>query len=184
MVFSLRVRNFDKFSVSFVNAMTLVKNILNVFAFSQLSIAVLSTSFRSKMARKYFSLLDEKVCVCVCVCFCVCTSIQREGFICLDHLDYRGIYQRCCDGDVYSLCQVPSSLLQNEVSNLSNQPLHPVHTMKAGKVTTYPVCLAQTMVPSANIIRHRLGSALHRKPFYLWRLHSREGSQSNQEKLK
>ena len=37
--------------------------------------------------------------------------------------------------------------------------------------------------PSFTIIRRRLRSALHREPICLWRLHSREGSQSNYERL-
>ena len=55
------------------------------------------------------------VCVCVCVCGCVCvcvfTSIQCEGFFCLDQLEYHETGQRCHGEDVNFLCQVPSLLL-------------------------------------------------------------------------
>ena len=43
---------------------------------------------------------EKLVCVCVYVCVCVCTSIHREGFICLDQLEYQGTDQRCCVEDV------------------------------------------------------------------------------------
>ena len=47
------------------------------------------------------------------------------------------------------------------------------------------VCVSLSNIrPSFIIIRHRLWSALHRKPICLWRLYSQEGSQSNYEKLK
>ena len=49
------------------------------------------------------------VCVYVCVCVCVCTSIHREGFICLDQLDYQGPELRCVK-DTDFLCHIPSSL--------------------------------------------------------------------------
>ena len=68
----------------------------------------------------------RQVCVCVCVCVCMCmycaqvcvcvyvfTSIHREGFICLDQLEYQGTDQRCYVEDINFLCQVPSSQLQN-----------------------------------------------------------------------
>ena len=42
----------------------------------------------------------------------------------------------CCVEDLTFLGQVPSSLLQNEALNLSNQPLYPVHTLEAGRTTT------------------------------------------------
>ena len=51
------------------------------------------------------------VCVCVCVCVCVFTSIQCEGFFCLDQLEYHETGQRCYGEDVNFLCEVPSLLL-------------------------------------------------------------------------
>ena len=66
-------------------------------------------------------------CVCVCVCLCVCKSIHRESFICLDQLECQGTDQRYYVEDVSFVCQVPSSLLQNEAPNLSNQPLYSLH---------------------------------------------------------
>ena len=42
----------------------------------------------------------------------------------------------------------------------------------------------QNMDSSPTIVRHRLRSTLHRKPISLWRQHSRQGSQSNQERLR
>ena len=52
------------------------------------------------------------VCVCVCVRVCVCfTSIDREGFICLDQFGHQGTDQRCYVENVNFLCQVPSLLL-------------------------------------------------------------------------
>ena len=51
------------------------------------------------------------MCVCLCVYVCVFTSIHREDFICLDHLEYQGTEQRYCVEDISSLRQVPSSLL-------------------------------------------------------------------------
>ena len=64
---------------------------------------------------------------------CVCSSIHREGFTCLDQLDNRGTDQRFHVEDVIFLCQVPSSLLQSEASNLSNQSVYPVRILEAGK---------------------------------------------------
>ena len=57
--------------------------------------------------------LAASVCVCMCVCVCVCvfTSIQCEGFFCLDQLEYHETGQRCYGEDVNFLCQVPSLLL-------------------------------------------------------------------------
>ena len=55
--------------------------------------------------------LAASVCVCVCVCVCVFTSIQCEGFFCLDQLEYHETGQRCHGEDVNFLCQVPSLLL-------------------------------------------------------------------------
>ena len=37
------------------------------------------------------------VCVCVCVYVCVCTLIHREGFSCLDQVDYQEIDQQIND---------------------------------------------------------------------------------------
>ena len=53
-------------------------------------------------------------------CVSVLTSIHREGFICLDQLEYLGTDQRCYVKDVSFLCQVPSSLLENAAPNPSN----------------------------------------------------------------
>ena len=75
------------------------------------------------------------VCVCVYVCVYVFTSIHCEGFICLDQLEYQGTDQRCCVENVSFLCQVLSSLLQNEAPNLTYQPLYPVYTIEAAKAT-------------------------------------------------
>ena len=43
------------------------------------------------------------VCVYMCVCVCVFSSIHREGFICLDQLEYQGTDQRYVE-DVNFLC--------------------------------------------------------------------------------
>ena len=53
----------------------------------------------------------EPLCVCVRVRVCVCTSVHREGFICLDHLDFQGTDQQCFVEDVHFLRQVTSLLL-------------------------------------------------------------------------
>ena len=76
-----------------------------------------------------------RACVCVCVCVCVHTSIYREGFTCLDQLEFQGTDQRYCVEGASFLCQIPSSLLQNEAPNLSNLPLYPANTFEAGKAT-------------------------------------------------
>ena len=75
------------------------------------------------------------VCVCVHVCVCVFTSIHREGFTCLDQLEYQETDQRCYVGDVNFLCQVPSQLLQNAAPNLYNKPLDYAHTPGRDKAT-------------------------------------------------
>ena len=36
-------------------------------------------------------------CACACVCMCVCTLIHREGFSCLDQVDYQEIDQQIND---------------------------------------------------------------------------------------
>ena len=46
-------------------------------------------------------------------------SIHHEGFISLVQLDCQGTGKRCCI-EVYFLSQVPSSLLKNEIPNISN----------------------------------------------------------------
>ena len=63
---------------------------------------------------RFTHFLTTYVCVYVidrCVCMCVFTSIHREGFICLDQLDWQGKDQRCFVEDISVLCQFPSSLL-------------------------------------------------------------------------
>ena len=52
-----------------------------------------------RLILKFVEVTGEKL-VCVCVCMYVCTSIHREGFICLDQLEYQGTDQRCCLEDV------------------------------------------------------------------------------------
>ena len=67
---------------------------------------------------------------------CVFTSIHREGFICLNQLEYQGTDQQCYVEDVDFLCQVPSSLPQNAAPSIYNWSLYSVCTLEAGKATT------------------------------------------------
>ena len=54
----------------------------------------------------------------------------------------QGADQRYCVEDVSFLCQVPSSLPQNEAPSFPNYPLYPAHTIEAGKSTAQLVCVS------------------------------------------
>ena len=127
-----------------------------------------------------------RVCVCGCVCVCMFMSIHGEGFICLG-LESRG--------------QIMDVVLKTFLS--SAKSLHRYFSIKHRAFLTsrfilfthqkrakpqlnqlYVRLLLKNISPSATIIRYRFWSALHLDPIYFLRQHSREGSQSNQERLK
>ena len=77
------------------------------FSFHGYAISLFHVTYLKYIAISYiFCCTRVCMCVCVCVCVCVCTSISihREGFICLDQLEYQRTYQRCIVVDVTFLC--------------------------------------------------------------------------------
>ena len=76
-------------------------------------------------------------CVCVrvrvrvCVCVCVCTSINREGFICLD---IRNASEQI--NDVMLKTWIFLRHFRMKLRAFSNWLLYPVHTLKSGEATT------------------------------------------------
>ena len=81
----------------------------------------------------------------------VFTSIHREGFICLDQVGYQGTDQRCYVEDVNFLCQIPSSLLQNAATNLSNQSILFANQKPAKPRVNQCTSRSQNMGPSFTI---------------------------------
>ena len=136
-------------------------------------------------------------CVCVRVRACARAgpTIHYAGFLIsrfwililiLDQQDYQGTDQRCCVEDVYFLCQVPLSLLQNEALNLTFVTSHFIlftHQKQGKPRLNQCPSRFQNMGSSATFIRYHLWSVLHLNLICLWRQHSRKGSQSNQEML-
>ena len=63
------------------------------------------------------------VYVCMCVCVCVCVSIHREGFICLDQLEYQGTDQQCCVEDATFLKSLHRYFRMKHQTFLTSHPI-------------------------------------------------------------
>ena len=106
--------------------------------------------------------------VCVCVRVCVCTSTVKASSVWIGWTTRE---------------QINSVVLKTFISH--GKSLHCYCRMKhltfltSHFILNYCASRFQKMGPSATIIRHRFRSALHRKVIWLWRHHSRNGSQSN-----
>ena len=127
-----------------------------------------------------------RVCVCLCVCVCLFMSIHHEGFICLG-LESRG---QIIDVVLKTFLSFAKFLhryfsMKHRAFLASRFILFTHQKQAKPQLNQLYVCIPfKNIRPSAAIIRYPFWSALHLDPIYFLRQHSREGSQSNQERLK
>ena len=125
-----------------------------------------------------------RVCVCVCVCACVRPFIVKASSVWISW----AARDQINDALLKTFIPYGKSLhCYFRIKHLTFLTSHFVlfpHQKWAEPHLNQCVSRFQNVRPSATNIRHRLRSAPHHEPICLWRQHSREGSQSNQEKLK
>ena len=122
--------------------------------------------------------LAASVCVCMCVCVCVCVCLRPFNAKVSSVWISWNTTKQVNDVMVKTLISYVKSLhcyfKMQHLTFLTNQFI----------LLNQSASRFQNMRISATIIRHHLRSVLHRKSICLWRLHLREGSQSNQERLR
>ena len=117
--------------------------------------------------------------VCAYVRVCVCLSpftLFYVNFICLDQLDCR---KQINDVVLKTLFSYAKYLI-HRYFRMKQQTFLTSHFM----LFTHCASRFESIRPSSTIIGHRFRSALHHNPICHWCLHSREGSESDYERLK